>query len=431
MVYNSIMKRLCLKRENTKRGVASLYVVLFTTILFGVITLSFMRIILSEAGQSTDDDLSQSAYDSAMAGVEDAKRAVNQYYTCLSGGGTAANCNAAALFAKDCSSGIGLAKYLYGPGYGSDETGWEVKIQETNVGTSGPDNESDQAYTCVVISDVVPDYRGTLTTDTRTRVIPLAVSDGNSSTGLGSLSKIEFKWYSRLNVGTSTVSNFTLRNNGDLESEATLPPTVQLTFIHISSNIGSANFDSANNGLDYTTLLLLPSEDSGIEGEGNLVISRDTLINSGNAKKGNKDETNEPFKVKCYDTTEFACTVELNTGSFGNQDSIFLVASLPYGDTMTDFAVEMVDTSGETIDLVGSQISVDSTGRTNQLVRRVETRLDPADLYFPYPIYALDLGDGGDEALKKNFWITANCWYSQPSQLRNGDAKACANNGSL
>ena len=64
------MKRSCLKSE--RQGVASLYVVVFATILFGVITLSFTRIILSEVEQSSDDDLSQSAYDAALAGVEDA-----------------------------------------------------------------------------------------------------------------------------------------------------------------------------------------------------------------------------------------------------------------------------------------------------------------------------------------------------------------------
>ena len=75
-----------LRRDETKKGMASLYVVLFATILFGVITLSFVRIIISEVIQSSNDDLSQSAYDSALVGVEDAKIAVNRYYQCLSRG---------------------------------------------------------------------------------------------------------------------------------------------------------------------------------------------------------------------------------------------------------------------------------------------------------------------------------------------------------
>lgn len=69
-----------INKSLSKKGVASLYVVIFATILFGVITLSFIRIILSESQQTGNDDLSQSAYDAAMAGVEDAKLAVNQWY---------------------------------------------------------------------------------------------------------------------------------------------------------------------------------------------------------------------------------------------------------------------------------------------------------------------------------------------------------------
>ena len=61
-----------INHQSTKKGVASFYVVIFATILFGVITLSFIRIILSESGQSSNDDLSQSAYDSALVGVEHA-----------------------------------------------------------------------------------------------------------------------------------------------------------------------------------------------------------------------------------------------------------------------------------------------------------------------------------------------------------------------
>ncbi len=100
--------------------------------------------------------------------------------------------------------------------------------------------------------------------------------------------------------------------------------------------------------------------------------------------------------------------------------------SLPYGDTVTDFATTLYGNDGKPIKFVGVQISVDSTGRTNQLVRRVESRLDPADLFFPYPQYEIEATGGADDAIKKNFWITANCWYQQP-----GKGGSCNNNGEL
>lgn len=224
MGYNSNMKRLCKKdstktaakkvdtknpdekkRFLTRKGVASLYIVIFATILFGVVTLSFMRIILSEAEQGSDDDLSRSAYDAAIAGVEDAKTAVNRYYNCLSSGtGKCSEEDYKTLFADiDCTDidGIGLARYLYGDSYG----GQEVLIQQNLIGSGDANNNSEQAYTCVVVSDVVPDYRGTLTSDTRTKVVPIGVyGGGNIGSNLSNIKKVEFSWYSQLNIGDAS-----------------------------------------------------------------------------------------------------------------------------------------------------------------------------------------------------------------------------------
>lgn len=401
-----------MNQNSTKRGVASLYVVIFATILFGVVTLSFMRIILSEAGQSSDDDLSRSAYDSAMAGVEDAKTAINR---CLTNGGS----HCSELFSGTCENGIGIAKVLYGDSYGSDEDGWEVKIQENNAGQN-PNNNSDQAYTCVVVSDEVADYRGTLTSDTRTKMVPLAVyNEGNSIGGnsrLSSVDRIRFNWYSILNEGNQ--KDFKTASNKELNSSGTLPPTVTVSLIKMSGGVSSADFQNANDTskLTYDTVVLLPSN------SGNNQVN---LSGTGNI---NKDSSNEPMPVSCNPSnTEFACYVDI-TGLPGLQptDSLFLVVSLPYGDIVTDFSAAMYAGS-EVIPLKGAQISVDSTGRTNQLVRRVETRLDPADLYFPYPQYELELtGPSEDNGVNKYFWITANCWKSS-----NGASSKCDNNGKL
>ena len=55
------------KMSKTKRGAASIYIVIFTTTLLGVIALSFVRIMLSEALRTTNYNLSQSAYNSSLA----------------------------------------------------------------------------------------------------------------------------------------------------------------------------------------------------------------------------------------------------------------------------------------------------------------------------------------------------------------------------
>ena len=56
----------------TKKGATSIYIVAFTTMVLSILTISFVRIMVSEAQQTSNYDLSQSAYDSALAGIEDA-----------------------------------------------------------------------------------------------------------------------------------------------------------------------------------------------------------------------------------------------------------------------------------------------------------------------------------------------------------------------
>ena len=376
---------------NTKKGMASLYVVLFATILFGVITLSFVRIITSESIQSMNDDLSQSAYDSALVGVEDAKIAVNKYYQCLSSGGNASSCGN--LFGGDCDT-FYLKSYL-----GYDYEG-EVLVQES------VSNNSDQAYTCVILSNTVPDYRSTLTSDTRTRV----VSIGIGSTSLSEVKEIEFRWYSEIN-GTEFHN---LDNNGKFarKNEETTPPTISLSLLKTSANFNLNEYNNSTNS-KYSTMILLPSSAENATD----TITQGQIDYAGNSDAG----ANEPFLIKCTHG-EFACTAKLTGLNFEAGGNAMLVVSLPYGDIVTDFAVTLKRADGSSINLENVQISVDSTGRANQLYRRVESRLDPADIFFPYPQYEVELTGSSEESLWKYFWITANCWTERGH---------CANNGSL
>ncbi len=444
------MKHLRLVNHSaTKKGVASLYVVIFATILFGIITLSFARIILSEAEQSSNDDLFQSAYDSAMAGVEDAKYMVNQYYRCINqNGASSGTCEQYNIFTtKDPASNANLCLdnrngFKLGDKMHHVDAGEEVKIQETSQNNSG--NSSDQAYTCVLVTDTVPDYRGTLTTDTRVKVIPLSLKqpNGSSGTNLRDIARIQFSWYSQLNVGTKKdefrlSTDSTLQNN----SEKTLPPTVSLTLLTAGSNIDLDTFHSENNDLSqgylYSQMLLLPSQDAPNDGNptNRTAISKSAIAAAGDANTSNTSLPNSPFRVNCQTGTEFACVADLeikqsdtDPGLFERAANAVLIVSLPYGDPFTDFAIKLFDHNGNTIELKGVQISVDSTGRTNQLYRRVETRLDAADLFFPYPQFSLELGaQSGNSDLIKNFWITHNCWYSQYPD----GANSCPNNGNV
>ncbi len=391
--------------SSSKKGVASLYVVIFATILFGVITLSFIRIILSESSQSSNDDLSQSAYDSALAGVEDAKIAVNRYYQCINNGGNPDSCGFNTLFGGNCDD-FKLKGYL---GYNYDG---EVLIQESDS------NNSDQAYTCVILSNIVSDYRSTLTSDTRTRVVPLGIGAAE----LANVKTVEFRWYSEIN-GTEFKN---LNHNGSLGdiNNATTPPTISLTLLKTPANFNLNDFNNSTS-MNYSTMILLPSE----EGDSKAInaLSQNEISLAGNSDKSANGApiANAPYRIKCTHS-EFACTLTLGTDtsplSFDAGGNAMLIVSLPYGDIVTDFAVTLKDAKGNVIPFENVQVSVDSTGRANQLLRRVESRLDPADIFFPYPQYEVELSGTNEESLLKYYWITANCWT---------DLGACPNNGRL
>ena len=60
-------------------GGVSLFVVIFTAILITIITVGFTRFVIGYQQQTQRNDLSARAYNSALAGVEDAKRVLVAY----------------------------------------------------------------------------------------------------------------------------------------------------------------------------------------------------------------------------------------------------------------------------------------------------------------------------------------------------------------
>src|SRR5680860_82361 len=177
--------------NNKQLGAVSLFVVVFAALLITIITVSFVRIMISDQQQATTTDLSQSAYDSAQAGVEDAKRALLRYQRVCDPGGDPTACNTARtqISSATCNDAV---KTL------TDVTvsGDEIKIQ------TGGTNTLDQAYTCVKVNLDTLDYVGTLSAN-ESKMIPLQAVSGSS------FNTVQIEWFNSddLADGTNFIVN--------------------------------------------------------------------------------------------------------------------------------------------------------------------------------------------------------------------------------
>ena len=441
-----------------KKGATSIYVVVIGTLLFSVITVSFIRIILNETNKTTNDELAQAAYDSALAGVEDAKTALKRYYECESipeTEGHPTDCDQITTNVEHGFETSNLDPANANYGYcdaiiealsrrdASDPKG-EVLIQEQKG--SGNSGNIVQAYTCVTIDNTLEDYRATLDRSSTVRVIPLRAEHPESVTG------VRISWYTEEN-GLFSAMNYSNKDKFYPTTSSAgipVPPTITAQIIQTANSFYLDDFnsyDASTKTTDRGTIVLVPA------GEDSSVVTTTshpaddaithighystglTILADSNNHSYDRTTNNQPQKIKCRSTLsdEFACVASIEIpgpihgvdGSGNvterNANTFFLVLTLPYANPTTDFSVQMctdrdTERRGDCIEngnlsiaeFKDAQIAVDSTGRANDMYSRVEARLEFKD-NFPFAEFAIQATGNGDDSIKKNFYVTSNC----------------------
>lgn len=430
-----------IRNVRTERGATSLYVVIFTTLLLGIITLSFIRIIISEASQTSNTDLSQSAYDSALAGVEDAKVALLNYHQCLSSGAGTVNGQTCAQVISTMQKGIAeescdvVRDTL---GRESSDTSSEVVIQESVTGEGGNNSsELSQAYTCVKVAEELDDYRSTLSNNTRVRIVPLR------SDYVNNVNSIKIRWYSDINYASSNRLNMISDNPNSSthnlpsqnKNNPYTPPVLSVEFFQADESFSLRELYTSDGSIntDRASAFLYPTSSSGYN-----TISRADFA----ATNDKTPASNHVFPITCNglnnnnaNDREFACEAIINLprptkGGARNIGSTFLRIALPYGLPTTDFSVSLYtgdNGGGNLVRFSGVQARIDSTGRANDLYRRIETRVELVDIYYPYPEFTIQAEGTSGDAIRKNFYITQNCWNSSIT----GDTSGCSQNSSV
>lgn len=403
--------------KKKKRGSASFYVVAFSTLILVVIAASFISIVLSGLTRTENDELSQSAYDAALAGVEDAKVAFLNYQKCLNGSTRVGGIDCGKI--KEWVSEQNC--YMVGRILGriGENDSEEVLIEERTT-SGGVGNNMQQAYTCATFKTVLSNYSYTLTQNETTKVVKVKVGGGKSANDVG---KVKISWGKSSGSNLKFNSNF--KNNTisfPVGKDSSLPPVISVGLIQTAGTFRLSDFEKTDGAkTNRGTVYLVPTNDLMIAStsenesnggylktcnrDGDSNCERGKITANQIVKTNDHSARNRSFAVYCSDDREPVCSVTLELpgvigGEVRSDETFAFVISSPYGIS-TEFEMEFLTASEEIVELDGMQVEVDSTGRANNLFRRVKAVLESSEVS-AFPSYGLELlkdGDGDTESL--------------------------------
>ncbi len=343
---------------------------------------AFIRNMLQGQSQAASDDLSRSALDSAYAGVEDAKRVLAEYY------GQKCDTQAGAASVR-CTMLIGVLKGAV------DAAGWtndctlipKTVLQQTGTAdgiavraADGSGADLDQAYTCLKIQMETMEYRGTLTTD-NSSIVKLQSRAGDPK-------MVRFEWHmirsgQTLNVDDGTVQPYRLPQKWPDHR----PAVVKAQLLQFKGGFTLAEFDA--DSTRNASLFLLPAA----TGVNPLSLSMDTRRSGVSGAAQN---------VRCVQAAvDYACSVDIALPDIGDPSqarTAYLKLNQFYVAGATNFRVMMLDAAGRTMPFT----DVQSTGRANELFRRVRSYVDVGVSSVPSPESAVDV----TKSLCKEFTVT-------------------------
>lgn len=358
------------KRER-ERGATAIFVVIFAAILLLVVTMGFMRTMLLEQTRSTDSVLSQAAYDAALAGVEDGKRVIS-----LCQAGNQSVCDKIMASTSSCDLAYKALNI------GSEKEA--LLKSSTSTDTSGA--TYDQAYTCLRVNPSPDDYSADITQN-QPLVIPLSV-DTPAST-------IEVNWQKTaaaatdtFNISASDMNN--LYTLGSWNTDKQKPPMLRVQLIR---SVSSTSSDTSVQFLYPSNLASSPAD---------FAVSLPGPVGAACALNGGVVSVTMTGDQKCR------ATLSDGSGALTGANRYLVITPL-----YADASVSLKLPAGS--HFVGIQNVVDSTGRANDVFRRVSARVDLIP-HTDYPNAALTLGG----PLCKNFMVTPD------SYVAGATASSCA-----
>ena len=368
-------------RDMRQSGAVSLFAVIFGAMLLTIVTIGFMRLMIMDQRQSSNNDLSQSAYDAALAGVEDAKRVVRAAQT--------GNIQAVGVLNGPINCNMVAASGVVGGSISGDT------IIQTGTGAG---KRFDQAYTCVKITMKSQDFIYKSIED-KSQLIPLRATS--------SFNKISIEWYRRddeSNLGSANAVNTEISTTGELPARnswhSNTPQLMRVQLINPGPTFNLSTLDTTGVTSFFRPNVLR----SDVAGQDGTAVSSKTSDRP-RATDGN-EHNNGTNIVSCSKTFKFSgeysckAVIDVDEIAAGSETAFLRLTSIYKGGSVK---VSLQKTDGTIVNFDGVQPIVDSTGRASNLFRRVEARLQIGD-DFAYPDNAVELKN----SLCKDFSVSGS-----------------------
>lgn len=333
--------------KNAETGLVAIFSVMFFIVLITVITISFLRIMVQEERQATDDQLSASALNAAESGVEDAKRLLVR---CLG--------NPPSSIESECNNALQQTNCPGVLSNGTIRSDLGLTYDATNGVKVSNESEYLEYYTCVLIDLESKEFLGELSGGNDSIFIPLSAT--------GDFDSIEFSWHDTRPEANGPPAAyppaFQLPKQPEWES-GSYPAFVRLQYIQHDSV-----FDVSDLEEDSRTVFLTPASSGAY-------VNNQFNLADVDARTGTRTKLS-PVPVECIATgssaERYACKAQVNLSGFGPKSSSYLRVTSIYGGT--HFQVRLLDGS-TAVSWNGVQPVVDVTGKANDVFRRVETRI--------------------------------------------------------
>jgi Tfp pilus assembly protein PilX len=359
--------------RHKQRGVVSILTVLMFSILIAVLLAGFTRLMMQERQETLQDDLSKSAYNSAQAGIEDAKRAIQ--FCGANPTSVAAGFDCSKLYNPTC------------PGFNAGGAFTGLGIPDADASASGTpvgDAAVNQRYTCVIVSlarEIETDLGG-------------PGSSSNSAlykldSGGVAFDTVKISW-AKSNQYSDLPDKATVQNNSTHVGNKRVPDWLTAGYpaaLRMSLIAADASFASSDT-LPQRQAFLFPIRSGAV----------DTISFAG------ADAAIPSRYFRCTDGLTYACSASVDmTGAPAANRYIALQAFY----RATSVSIELFNGAAP-VAIKGEQTIIDATGAAANLFRRVEVRVKIGN---PMGVNAA-LDTGGPVC--KNFFVSPISFTNDP-----------------